>query len=207
MSELYDLNEFQLDILREIGNIGAGHAATALSALLQQEIRMNVPRVRVAAFDEIVEIVGGAEQLIVGVFLRTTGDVQGNIFFLLPLECAQRLLSTVIREKERKDSFSEMELSALAEIGNILASSYLSSMSDFIGKEIHVTVPAVAVDMAGAILTVGLIQMGEVGDLALLVETELLQGDREIEGYLFLLPDPDSLDTIFRALGVDRSWS
>jgi chemotaxis protein CheC len=205
MTELRNLNEFHLDVLREIGNIGAGHAATALSTLLQQEIQMKVPRVRIASFDEIADIIGGAEQIVIGVFLRTVGEIPGNIFFLLSLDSAKRLLDSILGGNEHSDSFSDMEISAISEVGNILASSYISSMSDFIRKEIQVTVPAVSIDMAGAILSVGLIPMGEIGDLALVVETELLYGNREIEGYLFLLPDPGTIETIFQALGVEYS--
>jgi chemotaxis protein CheC len=205
MTEFKNLNEFHLDVLREIGNIGAGHAATALSSLLQQEITMKVPRVRIVSFDEIADMVGGAEQIVIGVFLRTLGEVPGNIFFLLTMESAKRLLASIMGGGEEGDSFSEMEMSAISEVGNILAGSYTSSLSDFIGKEIQVTVPAVSIDMAGAILSVGLIPMGEHYDMALVVETELLYGDREIEGYLFLLPDPGTVETIFRSLGVEFS--
>jgi chemotaxis protein CheC len=205
MTELRNLNEFHLDVLREIGNIGAGHAATALSTLLQQEIQMKVPCVRIASFDEIADILGGAEQIVIGVFLRTVGEIPGNIFFLLTLDSAKRLLVSILGDNEHSDSFSDMEISAISEVGNILASSYVSSMSDFIKKEIQVTVPAVSIDMAGAILSVGLIPMGEIGDLALVVETELLYENREIEGYLFMLPDPGTIETIFQALGVEYS--
>lgn len=205
MTELKDLKDFHLDVLREIGNIGAGHAATALSALLKQEIHMEVPSVRVASFDEIADIVGGAEQVVIGVFLRMEGEIPGNIFLLLSVQSAKRLLETIMGADENTDMFSEMEISAISEIGNILASSYISSMSDFMKKEMYVSVPAVTIDMAGAILTVGLIPMGEISDLALVVETELLQGEREIQGYLFLMPDPGTIEAMFRALGVDHS--
>ncbi|GIM47823.1 hypothetical protein DNHGIG_33720 [Collibacillus ludicampi] len=121
------------------------------------------------------------------------------------MDSAKRLLVSILGDNEHSDSFSDMEISAISEVGNILASSYVSSMSDFIKKEIQVTVPAVSIDMAGAILSVGLIPMGEIGDLALVVETELLYENREIEGYLFMLPDPGTIETIFQALGVEYS--
>src|SRR5690242_183462 len=131
--KIRNLGEFQLSVLREVGNIGAGHAATALSELLHSEIQMNVPRVAVVGFDEISDVVGGAEQLVIGIFLRAEGDIPGSIFFLLEVNSAKRLISGLVgsyADKEEEE-FSEMEISALQEIGNILAGSYLSSLADF----------------------------------------------------------------------------
>ncbi|HEU4965123.1 MAG TPA: chemotaxis protein CheC [Bacilli bacterium] len=203
--QIKNLGEFQLSVLREVGNIGAGHAATALSNMLSSEIQMNVPRVSVVAFDEIAEVVGGAEKLVIGIFLRVEGEIPGSIFFLLEQESAKRLVSGMVGAfaDESEEEFSEMEISALQEIGNILAGSYLSSLADFTQKEMSPTPPALAVDMAGAILSIALIQLGPMSDFALVVDTEFLQGDKEIEGHFFLLPDPGSVETLFRSLGVE----
>ena len=203
--DIKNLGEFQLSVLREVGNIGAGHAATALSQLLHSEIQMNVPRVSVISFDEIADVVGGAEQLVIGIFLRVEGEIQGSIFFLLEVESAKRLVSGLVGPFASADpeEFSEMEISALQEVGNILAGSYLSSLADFTKKELSPTPPAIAVDMAGAILSIGLIQLGPVADYALVVDTEFLQGEREIKGHFFLLPDPGAVQTLFSALGVE----
>jgi chemotaxis protein CheC len=203
--EILKLGEFGLSVLREVGNIGAGHAATALSKLLHSEIQMNVPRVAIVSFDEIADVVGGSEQLVIGIFLRVEGDIPSSIFFLLETESAKRLVSGLVGEfaDSEAEEFSEMEISALQEIGNILAGSYLSSLADFTKKELSPTPPAIAVDMAGAILSIGLIQLGPVADYALVVDTEFLQGEREIKGHFFLLPDPGSVEILFAALGVD----
>ncbi|PWK12689.1 chemotaxis protein CheC [Tumebacillus permanentifrigoris] len=201
--EIRNLGEFQLSVLREVGNIGAGHAATALSQLLGSEIQMNVPRVSVVGFEEISEIVGGSEKFVIGIFLRVEGEIPGSIFFLLQVESAKRLVADLIGTMgaAEPDEFSEMEISALQEIGNILAGSYLSSLADFTKKEMSPTPPAIAVDMAGAILSIGLVQLG--ADYALLVDTEFVQGERNIEGHFFMLPDPGSVSILFKSLGVD----
>jgi len=206
MSEdIRNLGEFQLSVLREVGNIGAGHAATALSKMLHTEIQMNVPRVSVVSFDEIADEVGGPEKLVIAIFLRAEGDIPASIFFLLEVESAKRLVSGLVGSyaEAEEEAFSEMEVSALQEIGNILAGSYLSSLADFTKKELSPTPPAFAMDMAGAIMSIGLIQVGPVADYALVVETEFKQGDREIEGHFFMLPDPGSVQTLFQSLGVD----
>jgi chemotaxis protein CheC len=204
MEDIRNLGELQLSCLREVGNIGAGHAATALSKLLHSEIHMNVPRVSVVGFDEIADVVGGAEKLVVGIFLRVEGEIPGNIFFLLEHEGAKQLVSGLVGTfGSENGEFSEMEISALQEIGNILAGSYLSSLADFTQKEMSPTPPALAMDMAGAILSIGLIHLGPVSDCALVIDTELRQGESEIRGHFFLLPDPGSVNSLFQSLGVE----
>lgn len=195
--------DFKMDVLKEVGNIGAGNAATALSQLLNKPIDMAVPKVQLLGFEEIADKVGGAEELVYAVFLRVEGEAPGNLFFILTPDAARSLLNRVAGISEvSEDELSEMELSALNEIGNILAGSYLSSLADFTSLTMYPTVPALAMDMAGAILSYGLLQFGEMGDDALLIDTTFLEGKDEIEGQFFLIPDPESFPKIFKSLGV-----
>ncbi|MEK3734592.1 MULTISPECIES: chemotaxis protein CheC [Paenibacillus] len=195
--------DVKMDVLKEVGNIGAGHAATALSHLLNKPIDMAVPMVQLLPFERIAECVGGAEQLVLAVFLRVEGEAPGNLFFIMSPEAGKNLLQRLAGiEVEEGGMFSEMEQSALCEIGNILAGSYLSSLADFTNLVMTPTVPGLAMDMAGAILSYGLIQFGEMGDDALLINTTFLEGHNEVEGQFFLIPDPDSFTKIFEALGV-----
>ncbi|MEC0373042.1 chemotaxis protein CheC [Paenibacillus chibensis] len=195
--------EFKMDVLKEVGNIGAGNAATALSLLLNKPVDMAVPKVQLLSFEEISDKVGGAEKLVVAIFLRVEGDAPGNLFFILSPEAAKSLLNRLVGiPLEGEGFFDEMEQSALCEIGNILAGSYLSSLADFTNLSMSPTVPALAMDMAGAILSYGLLQFGQMGDDALLIDTTFLEGDHEVEGQFFLIPDPDSFSKIFKALGV-----
>lgn len=203
-SELRQLSDFQLDVLREVGNIGAGNAATALSNMLHQQINMTVPRVHLCRFDDIAAVIGGNEQLVVGVFLRVSGSMAGSIFFLLQVESANRLLESVLQSEPVGENFNEMQLSALSEMGNILAGSYLSALADFTHSEFQPTVPAIAVDMAGAILSVGLIKIGQSADVVLVIDTEFSQGNWDLQGHFFLLPDPGQVDQLFDTLGVKR---
>ncbi|WP_371860593.1 chemotaxis protein CheC [Paenibacillus chibensis] len=192
-----------MDVLKEVGNIGAGNAATALSLLLNKPVDMAVPKVQLLSFEEISDKVGGAEKLVVAIFLRVEGDAPGNLFFILSPEAAKSLLNRLVGiPLEGEGFFDEMEQSALCEIGNILAGSYLSSLADFTNLSMSPTVPALAMDMAGAILSYGLLQFGQMGDDALLIDTTFLEGDHEVEGQFFLIPDPDSFSKIFKALGV-----
>jgi chemotaxis protein CheC len=194
---------FQLDVLKEVGNIGAGHAATALSKMLDKPVDMNIPLVNVLHFEEITESMGGSEEVVIAIFLRVDGDAPGNMFFILSQQSAKKLVSQMAGiESESEEEFSEMELSALQEIGNILVGSYLSSLADFTQLNLYPTVPSLAIDMSGAILSYGLIQFGEMGEHALLIDTKFLEGNHEVEGHFFFIPDPDSFRKIFTALGV-----
>lgn len=195
--------EIKMDVLKEVGNIGAGNAATALSRLLNKPIDMAVPKVQLLPFEQIAESVGGSEQLVIAVFLRVEGDAPGNLFFIMSPEAGKNLLQNLAGiEVSEEGQFSEMEQSALGEIGNILAGSYLSSLADFTNLSMTPTVPALAMDMAGAILSYGLLQFGEMGDDALLINTTFLEGQNEVEGQFFLIPDPQTFAQIFEALGV-----
>ncbi|MFD2333214.1 chemotaxis protein CheC [Cohnella sp. GCM10020058] len=202
--ELFSHNaEFKMDVLREVGNIGAGHAATALSRLLDKPIDMAVPKVSFIPFEDIADRVGGAEEVVVAIFLRVEGEAPGNMFFLMSQNQARVLLQGLLHfELSEGPEYTEMELSALSEIGNILAGSYLSSLADLTGLPLSPTVPAIAVDMAGAILSYGLVQFGTMGDEALLIDTTFLEDDRRAEGHFFFIPDPESFERLFRALGV-----
>lgn len=195
--------EFKMDVLREVGNIGAGHAATALSRLLDRPVDMAVPKVSFIPFEDIADRVGGGEEVVVAIFLRVEGEAPGNMFFLMSQIQARALLQGLLHfELSEGPEYSEMELSALSEIGNILAGSYLSSLADLTGLPLSPTVPAIAVDMAGAILSYGLVQFGTMGDEALLIDTTFLEDDRRAEGHFFFIPDPESFERLFRALGV-----
>jgi chemotaxis protein CheC len=200
---LKHLAEFQLDVLKEVGNIGAGHAATALSEMLNRPVNMKIPQVNILPFEEITNSVGGSEEVVIAIFLRVVGEAPGNMFFILSQESTKKILDNMVGMPVQEDgTYSEMEMSALQEIGNILVGSYLSSLADFTHLSMSPTVPSLAIDMAGAILNYGLIQFGEMGDRALLIDTKFLQGDHEVEGHFFFIPDPESFETIFRSLGV-----
>ncbi|MBP3965235.1 MULTISPECIES: chemotaxis protein CheC [Paenibacillus] len=202
MNPLDTLEAFKLDVLKEVGNIGAGNAATALSRLLDKPVDMNVPTVSLIPFEQVADRVGGFEQVVIAVFLRVEGDAPGNMFFLIEEHSAKKLLRNLLSIPVSEEGYSEMEFSALAEIGNILAGSYLSSLADFTQLYMSPTVPAIAIDMAGAILSYGLVQYGEMGDSALLIDTTFLEGREELAGHFFLIPDPESFGKIFSALGV-----
>ena len=209
MSFNQKITSLHLDVLKEIGNIGAAHAATALSALLQKKIDMRVPKVEMVSFNDMMELAGGSETVVVGIFLRIEGDAEGSMFFILPIAPANRFIQRLIRDESfdfNNPPVSELGLSAMQEMGNILSGSYLSALSDFTGLKIYPTVPGLSVDMFGAIISIGLIELSRVSDTVIAINTSIVDeeiGKEEtVQGHFFLLPDPDSFETIFHALGV-----
>lgn len=197
------LNSFHLDVLREIGNIGAGNAATALAKILDKRVDMKVPQVRVMDFSEISDMLGGAETQVVGILLGVEGDISGNMMFILDLQSAQLLVNFLMGRPSKTDlDYDEITLSALKEIGNILAGSYLSALSNLTNLTIKSTVPGLAIDMAGAILSVPAIEFGKTSDFALYIENEFTDGLNSVIGNLFLIPDNDSCNRLLLALGV-----
>ena len=194
--------DIQLDVLREIGNIGAGHATTALSKLTGKVIDMKVPRARTLEFNEVADFVGGPDTVVVCVYLRIVGDLKGSMFFTLGEDLAKELLQQFLPPSTMEEGFSEMEISALNEIGNILIGSYLTALVDLTQLNIQPSVPSLAVDMAGAILSYGLIELSQTCDFAIAIDTSFLDGDKELEGHFFFLPDPESVEKVFMSLGV-----
>lgn len=198
-----DLKELQLDALKEIGNIGAGNAATALSKMVSKKVDMTVPRANVLGLNEVPDIVGGAEALVVGIYLTVEGDAPGHIMFIIPLASARALIDMLMGSQgSASTEFTEMEWSALKEIGNILSSSYLGALTGMSGLFLAPSPPSAAMDMAGAILSVILTELAMVGDVALVIETEFLNEVDSITGYFFLIPDPGSLNALLKAIGV-----
>lgn len=204
MNDEFNLSPIQLDALREIGNVGAGNSATALSQIINKRIDMNVPKVALVPIESVPDLVGGPDTIVVGVFLRIYGKAPGNVLFLLPQKSAFYLVDTLMgREHGTTTKLDFMDESALMEIGNILSGAYLNAFFNFTHISMLPSIPAMAMDMAGAILNVVLVQLGQMGDQAMVIETEFLAEDDGISGHFFLVPDPGSLEILIKAVGVE----
>lgn len=198
-----EINDMEFDVLREIGNIGAGNATTALTQLINAKIDMRVPKVELLGFKELADIIGGPENLIVGILFTLEGQIDGMMMFMLEIESACHILNLIMGTDVKSfDDFSEMDLSALSEIGNIIAGAYLSAISTLTNMTITGSVPYMAIDMAGAILSVPAIEFGKVGDNALVIKTQIYEEDKEVNGYFVLIPTLESYGTIMASLGL-----
>ncbi|MCB2288831.1 chemotaxis protein CheC [Clostridium sp. CS001] len=198
--EFSNLNAMQLDVLQEVGNIGAGNAATALSQLLNEKVDMTVPAVKIIPFDDIFSKVG-VEEVVIGVIVRVLGDIPGNILFTLEKEAALKIISKLTGENQ--EHISELGNSALCEIGNIVSSSYMNAIAKLTNLLLMPSVPAVALDMMGAILSTTFIESGQFDERVLDLETQFLQENEKISGHFYYIPMPGSLEKILNSLGVN----
>lgn len=193
------LDERRLDILREIFTVGAGHAATALSQLTGRRIDLEVPRVRFESVEEVPRIAGGAETVVAGLYFHILGDARGVILLILPEESARSMVH-IVCGGEPPDLESPIAISAMQEIGNILASAFLSAVGQLSGLSLIPSVPGYARDMAGSILDLVLIELSRLADTALVVETVFGEQGEGVRGHFFLLPDPRTLEAMIRAV-------
>jgi chemotaxis protein CheC len=202
--ENYDeLNEIQIDMLREIGNIGAGNAATALATILDEKVDMSVPSVRITGFDEAVQSLGGAETMTVAVLVSFSGDANGMIMFLLNMEDAKCIMDILIGEDDSENELSEMKISGIKEIGNILSSSYVNAISALTGLTIEVSVPYVAIDMVGALMSVPIIEFGAVGDKLMFIEENFLGERNALKSNMIMFAEINTLKIIMQKLGLE----
>jgi len=189
------------DVLKELGNIGAGNATTALAQMLQAKVDMKVPQVRLLDFKDVGAVMGGEEQLVVGIYLAVEGDITGSIMFVLEHSAGRELVSRLMGMPPSEGKFNEMEISAMKEIGNIITGAYLNSIAQMTNLKILPSVPDLSVDMLNAILSVPAIEFGIMGDQILLIQT-VFTDDVDLNGYFILMPDLESYSKMLSALGI-----
>ena len=195
-------NTIILDVLREIGNIGAGNAATSLAKMIDKKIDMKVPVVKVLEFDEVPELLGGPENVVCGIFFKIEGDITGSIMYIMDQKSAINLVDLLMPRENAE--FDEFTISALKEIGNILSGAYVSSLSGLTNLKITISIPALSIDMAGAILSVPAIHFSQMSDNVLIIQNEFIETfeAKKVDGYFFLIPDLDSYEVLLGSLGV-----
>ena len=205
--DLDQLNDMQFDVLREIGNIGAGNATTALSTMLNIKVDMSVPNVALLPFNEIASVVGSEEDTVVGILIQLDGEVNGMMMFIFDMKSAHHLVNRLMfrdiheNEDNNIESFSEMDMSALNEIGNIVSGSYLNALAGLTGLKMVCSVPSLTVDMVGALLSVPAAEFGKYGDKMLMIQSQF--GEEEfVTGYFLLIPELESYDKILNSLGM-----
>lgn len=189
------------DVLKELGNIGAGNATTALAQMLQCKVDMHVPQVRLLNFSEVGEVMGGEEQIVAGIYLAVEGDITGSMMFILEQNAGKVLVSKLMGTPMSDGEFNEIEISAMKEIGNIITGAYLNSLSQLTNLKMLPSVPDLNIDMLNAILSVPAIEFGIMGDQILLIQTRFTD-DVDLNGYFILLPDLESYTKILTALGL-----
>lgn len=211
MADIASFNALQLDAIKEVGNIGTGNAATALSGLLSRMIHMDVPKTELVSIYELAEHYGDPLQIVGAVFVRSGGGFGCSLIYIQTEEDADLMVELLL--KQQFGSYipvdeipQDMKDSALSEVGNIVLSSFLNAINLLIGTQHQISVPGVAHDMLSSILDVVASIYGQMGETALLVNTEIsvdgLEEGRKISGHIILIPDPDALELLLKKLKV-----
>ena len=192
-----------MDTLREIGSIGTGNAATALSQMMNRPVRITLPEVRIMGYNEAIEWIGGPEEVTAGVLVKMSGDVGGIMLSVQKLELVNIVLETMLGESVTSyEGLNELARSAMVEIGNIMISTFINALSGLADLNIKLTVPAFAVDMQGAILTVPMAEYGGMSDYLMAIGGNFVCDGKEVPCHVLLSPDLRSLDFLLRKLGV-----
>ena len=197
------LTDTHMDVLKEIGNIGLGNAATALATMVNKRIDMAVPQSKFLSLEGVMQLIGGLEEVVSCVSLGLEGDVPGQILFLFNEESTFNLIDMLMgQENGTTQQMDEMGESVVKEIGNVLTGSFLGAISTLTGLNLIPTVPMFATDMLGAVLSTSMVAGGYVEEHILMIETVLFEDQESIKGHFFLITEQDSLNTLFNSLGL-----
>ena len=204
VKRIEELSEIEFDVLKEISNIGTGNAATAISTMLGGQIGIEVPIIRFLEFSELSEIIGGAENEVIGIMVTLSQDIDGMMMFVMDVKSARIIINHLLQHEDEEEQLecTEMVRSALSEFGNIVAGSYLSAIAKLTGLVCEPSVPALSHDMAGAVLSVPAIEFGKVSDKVLLIQSVFEYKNKKAEGFFILVPTLEAFNTIFEKLGL-----
>lgn len=194
MDRYSEMDEISRDILREIGNVGAGNAVTSLAQMMDQPIELEVPVLRIMGYQEVYDILEQPEELQTGILVEVTGQLKGVFLFLLSETFTNSVLSAILGEGGRNlMALDGMEQSLICELGNIMCGSYIRALSRFMDMEMDVSVPELCIDMGGAILSYPLTRWVIVGDDILLIENMFHMSGRAFKGTILFLPEQEDL--------------
>jgi chemotaxis protein CheC len=195
------LLELERDTLKEISSMGASHAANSLSAMIGERVEIVVPGLDIIDAEEIPNYLGGHENLMVGIFVKLAGELDATLMILIPHHASLELADIVMgRDTGSTESLSEMDVSAIQEVGGIMSSSFANAISDFLGFKIIPTPPAFACDIAGAMLDFLTVEIGQKVDKTIFFHTTFRSSSREISGHIFLAPEEEALKKVLDAI-------
>jgi chemotaxis protein CheC len=198
-------SEIQLDAIKEICSIASGTAASALSQLLNKRISLKVPEIQIVPTETAIDIMGEPNSIVAGVYSRLLGDFSGGILFTFPREDVIMLIRKLTNNEVKAYSLSELDISAVSEVGNIISASFITAISKMINKTILISVPKLAIDMLGAIVDFILIELAEHAEQALIMKIEFEDVPRTISGHFFILPNPGSLEMLLESIKLYHS--
>ncbi|GFI42596.1 CheY-P phosphatase CheC [Lachnospiraceae bacterium] len=199
-----EMNELEIDILKEIGSIGGGNAATALSSMLNAKVNMSLPKVEILDFNEALVNVGDPEEVVAAILVEMSGELGGIMLFILTKEFSDEILLRMLgKTKEDFFELEEIDSSVLMEIGNIVISSYITAMASLVNMSVELSVPQLAVNMLGGIMSVPIAMMGQHSDRIMMITGNFMIDEKALNSNMLLLPDVESLNVLMKKLGVE----
>ncbi len=196
-----DMDVMTMDVMKEIGSIGTGSAATALSDMIGETVRMTVPEIEIKSFNDAITVLGGPEDVVAAVLVRMSGNITGTMLFLLRMDFVNAILSRILGKQVKDYSeLYEMEISVLTEVGNIMISSYMNAISKLADLDVHMSVPAIAVNMLGGIMSVPMAEMGYETDELMLINGKLVLNEEKFDSTILMLPNIESLNKLMNKL-------
>ena len=199
-----EMNELEIDILKEIGSIGGGNAATALSSMLNAKVNMSLPKVEILDFNEALVNVGDPEEMVAAILVEMSGELGGIMLFILTKEFSDEILLRMLgKTKEDFFELEEIDSSVLMEIGNIVISSYITAMASLVNMSVELSVPQLAVNMLGGIMSVPIAMMGQHSDRIMMITGKFKIDGKALNSNMLLLPDVESLNVLMKKLGVE----
>ncbi len=199
-----EMNELEMDILKEIGSIGGGNAATAMSSMLSAKVNMSLPKVEILDFNEALSNVGDPEEVVAAILVEMSGELSGIMLFILTKQFSDEILFRMLGKTEANFfELEEIDSSVLMEIGNIVISSYITAMASLVNMSVELSVPQLAVNMLGGIMSVPIAMMGQHSDRIMMITGEFKIDGKALNSNMLLLPDVESLNVLMRKLGVE----
>lgn len=202
MDDIRNLKALQLDALREVSNMGAGHAATALSQMTGQKIMISVPHLTISKLEDVPNQIEAREEPVAAVLMKMLGDLTGLTLLVFSQQTALKVAGLMMRKPAT--TLGEIEQSALKEAGNILSAAYLNALSEFMGMILMPSPPTLVIDMSDAVLNETYLEVAQQSEYVFCVESEfeLMESDERLRGFFLLMPDVGSLNAILRATRV-----
>ena len=200
-----EMNGLSLDLIREIGSIGTGNSATALSSMLGKTVRMTLPNVQILGYNDAIKFLGDPEEIVAAILVKMSGEINGLMLFILKLDFINEVLSSLMQQKiEDYYQLNVLETSALEEVGNIIISSYVNAMSTLSDVTINLSVPDIAVNMLGGILSVPMVEFGYQTDKMMMISGQFIIGGNVLHSDLLMMPEIQSLNFLMEKLGISN---
>ncbi|WP_367568862.1 chemotaxis protein CheC [Lacrimispora sp.] len=200
-----EMNGLGLDLIREIGSIGTGNSATALSSMLGKTVRMTLPNVQILGYNDAIKFLGDPEEIVAAILVKMSGEINGLMLFILKLDFINEVLSSLMQQKiEDYYQLNVLETSALEEVGNIIISSYVNAMSTLSDVTISLSVPDIAVNMLGGILSVPMVEFGYQTDKMMMISGQFIIGGNVLHSDLLMMPEIQSLNFLMEKLGISN---